>query len=233
MVVIIVTFAVVIAIDLNPLTNQFLTSLVIGLLVTRLLWIFESQLLLNLMLGYELDRALILRKTEPSLFDITSKHCAQIFSSGKIFASSEKGDPPTSSMSHTQHQTIGADSLDDQLMMKGLEKYSKMKNKAELDGEIERVKEQIKRHQVELACLENMIFASEHDSKSQSGRRSSHGQSGQRHSQVESGGGLSPNSDPGRGRDYGEIENAHEESGDVVGLTSSPNPAVIPLNGIV
>jgi hypothetical protein len=230
LVVIVVTFTVIIVIHLDPLANQFLASLVIGLLVTRLLWIIESQLMLNLMLGYELDRALFLRKTEPSFFDNASK--LWIFSSGKVFDSSEKGDPPTSSVSNTHHQTIGAGSVDDQLMMKGLEKYSKMKNKAELDGEIERVKEQIKRHQVELACLENMIFASEHDSKSQSqsGRKSSHGQIsqlGNRHSQVEGGGGPSPNAVA----DHGESWN--DESGHVVGLSSSPEPAAIPLDEII
>jgi hypothetical protein len=190
--------------------------------------------MLNLMLGYELDRALMLRKTEPSLFEGTFK--LWCFSSGKIFASSEKGDPPTSSVSNTQHQTIGAASVEDQLMMKGLEKYSKMKNKVELDGEIERVKDQIKRHQIELVCLENMIFASEHDSKSQSqsGRRSSHGRPG---SQVESGAGnLSPNAGAGRGRgrDYGENEKDESQAGYVIGLSSSPEPASLtPLDGIV
>jgi hypothetical protein len=173
--VIVVTFVILMVVDLEPLTKQFLTSLVIGLLVTRLLWIFQSQLMLSLILGYELDRALILRKSEASLFEKISK--LWVTSSGKVFASSEKGDAST--VPSTHHQSIGSGSaVDDQLMMRGLEKYSKMKNKAELDGEIERVKEQIKRHQVELACLENMIFASEHDSISLSGRRSSHGDRG-------------------------------------------------------
>jgi hypothetical protein len=93
LVVIVVTFVILMVVDLEPLTKQFLTSLVIGLLVTRLLWIFQSQLMLSLMLGYELDRALILRKSEPSLFEKISK--LWVTSSGKVFASSDKGDSST------------------------------------------------------------------------------------------------------------------------------------------
>jgi hypothetical protein len=187
-----VTVAIIIGVHLDPLTREFVTSLMIGVLVTRLLWIFEAQLVLNLMLGYELDRALILRKTELSLLDMTFN--IGHLSSGKIFiAAPEKVDSPTHSATTTRRGDAPA-AVDDELMAKGLAKYGKLKHKAELDAEIERVKAEIKHRQVELACLENMIFASEHDSKSQSqsGRRSSHGQSGQppagsRHSQVESG----------------------------------------------
>jgi hypothetical protein len=185
--VIIVTFVIVIVMDLDPLAKQFLTSLVIGLLVSRLLWIFQSQLMLNLMLGYELDRALILRKTEPSVF-ATFKLCNS--SSAKISSSSEKGLPSSSSICNTQ--AAGSSVIDDEVMVKNLAKFSKLKHKAELDAEIDRVKGLIRCHQVELACLENMIFASEHDSKSQSqsGRPSSRHESGvpvSPHSQVESG----------------------------------------------
>jgi hypothetical protein len=101
--VIVVTFVILMVVDLEPLTKQFLTSLVIGLLVTRLLWIFQSQLMLSLILGYELDRALILRKSEPILFEKISK--LWVTSSGKVFASSEKGDAST--VPSTHHQSIG------------------------------------------------------------------------------------------------------------------------------
>lgn len=175
-------------IDMEPLITQFFTSLVIGLLVSRILWIFESQLMYNLMLGYELDRALILRKSEKSFFEMdTSFLC---WSASKKISDMSKNDSglPTSSYSNTLGQG-NICPVEERMMLKGLEKYGKLKNKAELDAEIGRVKEEICRHQVELVCLENMIFASEHDSKSQSGRKSSHGQAlpNSKHSQGESG----------------------------------------------
>jgi hypothetical protein len=73
-----------------------------GLLITRLLWLFESELMTNLMLGYDLDRALMLRKTDPSLLDSLWK-----LSSNKIFILSEKHDSPTHSMTPSQHRNHG------------------------------------------------------------------------------------------------------------------------------
>lgn len=47
-----------------------------------------------------------------------------------------------------------------------MEKYSKLKNHDELSHEIDRLKEEIQRKQMELSCLENMMFASDKDSSS-------------------------------------------------------------------
>lgn len=137
----------------------------------------------QLMLGYELDRALILRKSERSIIEINWCFCLKKLSNKVDIYS--KSDQPTTSISN---QAIGSElnsysgSNQNQLMLKGLEKYSKLKNKEELNVEIEKIKEEIKLRQVELVCLENMIFASEQDSKSksqsQSRKKSSHGVSG-------------------------------------------------------
>lgn len=132
------------------------------------------------MLGYELDRALILRKSEKSIFEI---NCYWKKFSNKVNSYS-KSDPSTTSITN---QGVGSELNSfpglnqNQQILKGLEKYSKLKNKEELNVEVERIKEEIKLRQVELVCLENMMFASEQDSKSksksqsQSRKKSSHG----------------------------------------------------------
>eukprot|EP00604_Paraphysomonas_vestita_P004346 CAMPEP_0174825650 /NCGR_PEP_ID=MMETSP1107-20130205/42964_1 /TAXON_ID=36770 /ORGANISM="Paraphysomonas vestita, Strain GFlagA" /LENGTH=142 /DNA_ID=CAMNT_0016057461 /DNA_START=3613 /DNA_END=4041 /DNA_ORIENTATION=- len=53
-------------------------------------------------------------------------------------------------------------------MAKGLEKFAKLKNQEELTAEINRIKDEVRVRQVELACLENMMFASENDNASSS-----------------------------------------------------------------
>eukprot|EP00604_Paraphysomonas_vestita_P000060 CAMPEP_0174825380 /NCGR_PEP_ID=MMETSP1107-20130205/42690_1 /TAXON_ID=36770 /ORGANISM="Paraphysomonas vestita, Strain GFlagA" /LENGTH=120 /DNA_ID=CAMNT_0016056919 /DNA_START=2652 /DNA_END=3014 /DNA_ORIENTATION=- len=53
-------------------------------------------------------------------------------------------------------------------MIKGLEKFAKLKNQEELTAEIVRVKDEMKIKQIELACLENMMFASDNDGGSSS-----------------------------------------------------------------
>lgn len=122
------------------------------------------------MMGYELDRALILRKSEKSLFEIDISS-TWLPGSKRIsdLASDDSEQPKSNSRG-------GIETLEDRIMQRGLEKFSKLKNKAELDAEITRIKSDLHRYQIELVCLENMIFASEHDSKSQSERKSSHGQ---------------------------------------------------------
>lgn len=172
---IVITFVFLFVVNLEPLIRQFFVSLIISLLVSRILWVFESQLMYQLMFGYELDRALILRQSEKNIFEMVN--WKKFSSKVNIYS---KSDQPTASISNQQ----GGNELmnfpgsnQDQFMLKGLEKYSKLKNKEELNIEIDRVKEEIKLRQVELVCLENMIFASEQDSKSQSQSRkkSSHG----------------------------------------------------------
>jgi hypothetical protein len=156
-VVIITAFVIVGVVEMEPLTHQFFASLIVGLLISRLLWVFESERLFNLMFGYELDRALILRKSEKGLLDL---HC---FSTASKISGTH--DDPTSH---------GAGEIDE-FMAKDLKKYRKLKNKAELNAEIGRVKSEIEKRQVQLACLENMVFTveGENDSSSQSESKSS------------------------------------------------------------
>ena len=185
--VIALTFVLLFVVNLQPLTRQFIVGIVVSLLVSRILWIFESQLMYQLMLGYELDRTLILRKSEISILDIK---CWKGFSHRVAVYS--KSEEPTASMSNQVGGIGGIGGIgggggnelntfpglnQNHLMLKGLEKFAKLKNKEELNVEIDKLKEEIKLRQIELVCLENMIFASEQDSKSQSQSRkkSSHG----------------------------------------------------------
>jgi hypothetical protein len=120
----------------------------------------ESDRLYKLTLGYELDRALILRKSEKGLLDL---HCCSTASkvSGTNYTSTD----------------LGTGEID-QSMSKELKKYRKLKNKDELNAEIGRVKAEIEHGQIQLACLENMVFTveGENESGSQSEPKSSSNQ---------------------------------------------------------
>eukprot|EP00604_Paraphysomonas_vestita_P000964 CAMPEP_0174818256 /NCGR_PEP_ID=MMETSP1107-20130205/909_1 /TAXON_ID=36770 /ORGANISM="Paraphysomonas vestita, Strain GFlagA" /LENGTH=120 /DNA_ID=CAMNT_0016029869 /DNA_START=266 /DNA_END=628 /DNA_ORIENTATION=+ len=50
--------------------------------------------------------------------------------------------------------------------MKHLEKFRKLKNQDELNHEIARLKEDVQKNLMELACLENMVFASDNNDSS-------------------------------------------------------------------
>jgi hypothetical protein len=138
-----VGFVLVNVIDMEPLTHQFLASLIVGLLISRLLWIFESERLYNVTFGYELDRALILRKSEKSILDL---NCCS--ASNKVYG----------------QETVEVD----EFMAKELKRFRKLKNKGELDAEIERAKAEIHQVQTRLACLENMVFTVEGENDSSS-----------------------------------------------------------------
>jgi hypothetical protein len=156
---VVVGFVLVAVIEMEPLTRQFFASLIIGLLISRLLWIFESERLCNVLLGYELDRALILRKSEKGLLDL---NCCSTAS--KVYGGANDDAP-----------VVGGAGEVDEAMAKELKRYRKLKNKDELSAEIERVKAEIQHGQSQLACLENMVFAvdGENDSSAQSVSRGS------------------------------------------------------------
>lgn len=152
-IVLFIAFLIIIVADIEPLAKQFFVCLVKGFLASRIVWIFESQLLYYLMFGYELDRGMNLKKTEKSVYEVL---CCQPVKVGL------NDEPPTSSMALSP-SSFGT--LDHRRTPKGMEKYSQLRNKAELDAEIARARDELQHCQRELACLENMVFASEHDSK--------------------------------------------------------------------
>ncbi len=107
----------------------------------RLIWIFESELIIHLFLGYELDKSLTLRKTENGFLNYLCSNC-----SSKILSDSLEIIPEEQKQIH--------------------HKYSKFHSKEELDAEIKKIKETIRCNQLELAHVENLIFLSSESSHS-------------------------------------------------------------------
>jgi hypothetical protein len=210
--------------SIEPIQQQFIVSLVISLLLLRLLWLLDCQLICNLLLGYDLDRALILRKTEFTIFELG----VGLFIKKKVFITNENGSTsctlPTLSAGGATAGAGGrplANQEEMDFMAKGLEKYAKMKNCEELSGEISRVKEEIRLRQMELVCLENMIFASERDSSSKKsggsgiGNGSSHLRRGSQHSGAGGAGG-------------GGRYQSHGERGEESSVHPLPSPCPLP-----
>mmetsp|Transcript_24202 Transcript_24202/g.24815 ORF Transcript_24202/g.24815 Transcript_24202/m.24815 type:complete len:974 (+) Transcript_24202:99-3020(+) len=159
--VVIIMFAIIGIYPMSPVTRQIFVSLVIFVLLVRLLWVFEFQQIYHLLAGYELDRGLTLRKTERNILEIMGLSKL----SNKILASNQ--DDITSSMSHDRRSSDPFSPTS-----KGLEKFAKLKNQEELTAEINRIKDEVRTRQIELACLENMMFASDNASSSRTGRKS-------------------------------------------------------------
>ncbi len=105
----------------------------------RLLWVFHSQLVTQLFLGYELDKSLALRKTEKTILEYLypSRTPKILADSSEILSIEEQGIKT---------------------------KYSRYHSKEELDAEIQKIKEEIRMKQLELAHVENLIFLSSHSS---------------------------------------------------------------------
>ena len=101
--------------------------------------------MINVLLGYDLDKALQLKKMAWSIL-----HVGVINSAAKVMG--HGGDETTTS-------TLTANT-DDASFAKAAAKFSKSKNAGELQYEIDKIKKEISERQSELACLENMKFAS-------------------------------------------------------------------------
>lgn len=100
--------------------------------------------MIQLLTGYELDQGFVLQKSEPSVFDYF------VVKSKRVGATNE--------------QTINLEDPES----KHLVKYTKFRSKEELDFEIKRLLDEIKLKQVELAYVENMMFAVSESSSHQS-----------------------------------------------------------------
>ncbi len=138
--------------NLKPYTRSFILGIVISLLLLRLLWIFEHRLILHLFGGYELDRALVLHKTERTLFQILFQ--CQKKSTERVYATVKE-----------EIETASTMNLE---LRKEIEKYSKLKTFDAITAEIVTVQKQLAHNQMALSCLENMIFAYAQDSSVQS-----------------------------------------------------------------
>lgn len=190
--VIIIMYILLKIIDITPYTRMFIVGLTISLVLLRLLWVFYSQLIFNLFVGYELDRTLTLRKSEKNILQLIG--CGKL--SNKILATTDDDNGADLSMydirkkvdvetggpsSNNNNSNINFKSL------KGMEKYAKLKNREELLHEINRVKEEAQHKQMELACLENMMFASEQDNSNS--KQNSQSKNSQNESELQ----LNPN----------------------------------------
>lgn len=126
-------FATINIVSINPLDQSFIIGVVISLLIIRLLYLLQYPLMVQLLTGYELDQALVLKKSEPSILEML------ILKKKKVCAT------PTE---------LNIDDRDSQ----HLTKYSKFHSKEELDFEMKRLLEEIRLRNVELAFVENMMF---------------------------------------------------------------------------
>ena len=133
-------------IDFEPTVRQFLIAMIIAFLSIRVTWILYSDLVINVLLGYDLDKALQLKKMAWSIL-----HVGLISSAAKV-------------VGHGAEELVAGSTLtgstSDESYTKAMAKFSKSKNGAELQYEIDKIKKEITERQAELACLENMKFAS-------------------------------------------------------------------------
>ncbi len=53
-----------------PVTRQSLVSLVVVVTISRVLWVLENQLMYSLLMGYDLDRNLILQRNSWSIYSL-------------------------------------------------------------------------------------------------------------------------------------------------------------------
>lgn len=125
-------------VSLTPLVTEFFLSAVICALGLRLVCLFESDLMFQLLRGFELDQGLVLRQSEKSVLDYLSLHSKRV-------AMTPLDDPDN------QHQ----------------QKYATFQSKEELNLEIQRLQKEIKTKQNELSYVENMMFVLSESSFSQ------------------------------------------------------------------
>mgnify|MGYP006977228688 CR=1 FL=1 len=150
---------------------MLVVGLIISLVLLRLLWIFYSPIIYNLFLGYELDRTLVLRKSEKNLLQSMGLNKL----SNKILATNDD-DPPSLKVGHKEHgnetSTSPNNNTNSNFSSREIEKYSKLKNREELVHELARAREEVQQKLMEISCLENMMFASEQDNSSSHSKQS-------------------------------------------------------------
>jgi hypothetical protein len=135
-----VALLIISLVNFTPLLREFFLSAVICALALRLLCLFESELMLQLLRGYELDQGLVLRQSEKSLLDFFSLHSKRV--------------------------AVAVSSLDDP-SKKHQRKYATFQSKEELNKELQRLQKEIREKQMELAYVENMMFVISESSISQ------------------------------------------------------------------
>jgi hypothetical protein len=139
--------------NLEPVMKFFLKSLAIALLLLRILWTFESQLIYQLLAGYELDRSLILRQSELTILEMSHTFKTKIYSS-----------PDTG----TGTGTGRAEGLDpgNGILSKQFDRLSQMKTREEIIAEMDRLKAEHLLRQQELNCLGGLLFLTDQESSS-------------------------------------------------------------------
>ncbi|CAE7729511.1 unnamed protein product [Symbiodinium microadriaticum] len=155
--VILTMFILLELVSFEPQLRQFVIGIVIAILCIRVTWILYSTLVINVLMGYDLDKALQLKKMAWSILNVSLlKNAAQVIGYGDTEAPATR---------------LSTQMTEEESYTKAMAKFSKSKNASELQYEIDKIKKEIEERQTELACLENMKFAS-----SESGNSSSSGQ---------------------------------------------------------
>jgi hypothetical protein len=161
---IVAVYVILAVVDFEPEIRQFFIAIVVVLLTIRVTWILYSALVINVLMGYDLDKALQMKKMAWSILNVGVFHsAAKVLGHGGDEASTVA----SSGMSGASHGE------DDAAYTKAMAKFSKSKNSGDLQYEIDKIKKEIAERQSELACLENMKFASDH-SNSSSNKSESH-----------------------------------------------------------
>lgn len=128
-------------INFRPGDRQIFIAAVIALATCRCVWMLYTPLCYNVFFGYELDKALQLRRTAWSILDIPL-----IIIIMKYLGIE---DDKKSSLKSESASLISS---------KVLARFGKSKNSKELEVEISSVKEKLENLKVELTALENMRF---------------------------------------------------------------------------
>jgi hypothetical protein len=162
---IVAVYVILEIVDFEPHVRQFFIALVIAFLCIRVTWILYSALVINVLMGYDLDKALQMKKIAWSILNVGVFHSA-----AKVIG--HGGDEASTVASSGMSGAYRVDE-DDAAYTKAMAKFSKSKNSGDLQYEIDKIKKEIADRQSELACLENMKFASDHSGGSSSGSKNS------------------------------------------------------------
>lgn len=142
-VIIVVTalFAVFDMIAFEPILRQFVICVAILCTVMYLQWVIELPVVIQTLLGYELDKTMTLHQSETSFIKVLIPRTA--VSDETV----EMSKLPASPSYNPQNN-----------MATSFARFKKTKNASELEGEIRRIREVILKSQIDLGLLENMLF---------------------------------------------------------------------------
>jgi hypothetical protein len=137
--------------NLEPLVGNFVTSLAMALVLLRILWTFENEMIYRLFAGYELDRTLTLRQSEKTVLD----RFMPLLRLTKVYVTSASEGSASENISSSIHS--------DGAIVRQLERLTQIKGRDEIIAEIERVKKEHLMRQQELGCLENLLFMADQE----------------------------------------------------------------------